>query len=293
MSTINTTARQFINAATKHGINVPDAITTAMASSPREQLNGHLDGIPSITEAIHTALNAGKNPATDKQVQAAITARNIWQGAGDLDSLHDRRVSAAFRDSWAQIVDAVDAIFSNAAETFTDAHQVLAGKHLNHADAEAIRRAGGDALTAWAAALGAEEVLTAIPALMTAAHVTANPAAYGNTGRVYWVVLPNLDTWNGKDQPDVKNLWAVLDTGATLTLARTAHEAQQRAQLVTQEQALANAARAAAARKGGFGEDARPIEYTGADNIRRVITGERIARSISTVKNAFGHEQEV
>lgn len=279
MSNINTTARQFINAATKHGIDVPDAITTAMASSPREQLNNHLDGIPSITEAIHTALNAGKNPATDKQVQAAITARNIWQGAGDLDALHDRRIANAFRDSWDQIVEAVNTVFAPAAETFTDAHQVLAGKRLDHTDAEAIRRAGGDALTAWAAALGAEETLGAIPAMLTAAHVTATPSAYGNTGRVYWAVLPNLDTWNGREQPKITDLWAVLDTDATLTLAHTAHEAQQRAQMVHKEQQLAQAARAAANNKGGFGEGVATVRYLGADGKERTIDGRGTIRN--------------
>ncbi|MCT1996674.1 hypothetical protein M3C58_00380 [Brachybacterium muris] len=271
MSNIQSTAKQFINAATKHGINVPDAITTAIASNPREQLRSHLDGTPTINEAIHAALNAGKNPATDKQVQAAITARNIWQGAGDLDALHDRRISGAFRDSWDQIIEAVNTIFAPAAETFTDAHQVLASKHLDHNDAEAIRRAGDTALTAWAAALGAEETLGAIPAMLTAAHVTANPAAYGNMRRIYWTVLPNLDTWNGNEQPKITDLWAVLDTDATLTLARTAGEAQQRAQLVHKEQQLANEARAAANKKGGFGEGVATVRYLGADGKERTI----------------------
>ncbi|MCT1653668.1 hypothetical protein [Brachybacterium muris] len=271
MSNIQSTAKQFINAANKHGITIPKDITTALANNPREQLHQHLDGTPTINEAIHAALNAGKNPATDKQVQAAITARNIWQGAGDLDALYDRRISSAFRDTWDQIIEAVDAVFSPAADTLTEAHTVLAAHRLDHTDAEAIRRAGGKALTAWAAALGAEETLNAIPAILIAAHVTANPSAYGNMSRAHWTVEPNLDTWNGNEQPKTSDLWAVLDTGATLTLARTANEAQERAQLVHKEQQLANKARAAAAGKGGFAEGIATARYVGADGRERTI----------------------
>lgn len=295
MSNIQSTAKQYIKAATALGIEIPNAITQVLdpANSPAVQLARHLDGIPTPAEAVTACIDAGKDPSTSKDVQRALTAQQVRAAAGNLPAALERRIANTFQTEWDNIIDAANDVFEPAAHTLTDAHQVLASRGLDLTRADDIRRAGGDALTAWAAGVTAADTLRQIPALLTAAWITGRPNAYGQLGRIYWAALPDLDTWNSSTQVDVQDPWAVLDAGAALTLARTAPEAQHRAQLASREQALANAARAAAARRGGFGEDARPIEYEGADGVTRTITGERVARSISTVKSAFGHEQEV
>jgi hypothetical protein len=287
MSTnLQITTSSYQRTARAAGVAIPEAISAVLdpAVHPRAQLDKHLSDIPTTEAAIAQALNAGKNPATDKGVILAINAQRVRERTGNLDAVQDRRITAAFREQWDAIVDAVQAVFDPAAEAFTRAHQVLAAHSLDHEDTDAIRRAGGEAVTAWAAALTAQEVLAQVPTILTNAAISAGHAAFGDAGRMHWTIVPNLDTWISAP-PNTKDLWSVLDSGATLNLARNINEAQQRAALPHRERALANEARAAANGRGGFGGDDRPISYIGADgkrrttdhngNIRSYIEGQR------------------
>lgn len=262
------------------GVTIPDAISTALdpAQHPRAQLEAHLADIPTTEAAIATALNAGKNPATDKGVILALNAQRVRERTGNLDAVHDQRITSTFREEWDNIVDAVRAVFDPAAEAFTNAHQVLAQKGLAHEDTDAIRRTGGEAVTAWAAALTAQEVLTQVPTILTNAAISAGFAQFAGGIRTHWTIVPNLDTWTS-DEPNVRDLWAVLDSGATLDLASTISEAQHRAQLTNRERALANEARAAARGRGGFSGDDKPIIYTGADGKQRTTNAIGTIRS--------------
>jgi predicted DNA binding protein len=199
----------------------------------------------------------------------ALHAQRIRERTGNLDAIHDQRITATFREQWDNIVDAVQAVFDPAAEAFTRAHQVLASKGLDHEDTDAIRRTGGEAVTAWAAALTAQEVLAQVPSILTNAAISAGFTQFANGNRAHWTIIPNLDTWTN-DEPNVKDLWSVLDSGATLDLAHSISEAQQRAQLTNRERALAREARAAARGRGGFGGDTEAIPYTGADGKQRI-----------------------
>lgn len=271
MSTnLQITTSAYQRTARAAGVTIPDAISAALdpTAHPRAQLEAHLADIPTTEAAIATALNAGKNPATDKGVILALNAQRVRERTGNLDAVHDQRITSTFREGWDNIVDAVQAVFDPAAAAFTHAHQVLASKGLHHEDTDTIRRTGGAAVTAWAAALTAQEVLAQVPTILTNAAISAGFTQFGNGTRAHWTILPNLDTWTS-DEPNVRDLWAVLDSGATLDLASTISEAQHRAQLTNRERALANEARAAAQGRGGFGGDDKPIIYTGADGKQR------------------------
>lgn len=259
----------FKAAARSIGLDIPAPIAAALdpAAHPRAQLHEHLGGIPSIPEAIHAALNAGKNPATDKGVAEALKARQIWAGSGDLDAVQEQRIAAALREHWDALAEAVDAIYTPAAQAFTDAHALLKRHGIDPNDRDAIIRHGGDVLAAWADATGRLTVYRKTGAVMSQA---AAIIAHGNTGnRKHWTTVPNLDTWT-REQPDASDPWAVLDSGATLSLARTRTEAEQRATLVHRERELARAARQGLASSGGFGlAPNSEVTYLGADGTRR------------------------
>lgn len=281
MSTnLQITTSSYQRTARAAGVAIPEAISSALdpTQHPRAQLEANLADIPTAEAAIAQALNAGKNPATDKAVILALNAQRVRERTGNLDAVQDQRITAAFRDHWDAIVDAVAAVFDPAAEAFTRAHQVLAARGLNHEDTDAIRRTGGEAVTAWAAALTAQEVLTQVPTILTNAAISAGHVAFGDGARRHWTIVPNLDTWIDQ-QPNTKDLWSVLDSGATLNLARNISEAQDRATLPHRERALANEARAAAHGRGGFGGDDRPISYIGADGKRRTTDHNGTIRS--------------
>src|SRR5699024_9498935 len=114
-------------------------------------------------------------------------------------------------------VRVVDALYAPAARDLTDAHEALTKTGLEHSDTDGIRRAGGDALAAWAKALAAQEVYNLAPQILSNAHLAGHPGLGG--GRALWTVKPNLDTWT-KEEPNARDPWAVLATGATLNLAR-------------------------------------------------------------------------
>lgn len=267
-----TAARTFETEAHKIGIPTPDKVTAVLKSdaSPRAQLKAYTDSIPRVPEAMHAALNAGKNPVTDKDVQRAVTAQAILANTGDIDAVRAGRVATAFRDTWNEIIDAAQAKFNPAAEAFTHAHSLLRDKGIDPDDSDMIRRVGGEVLAAWGQALTAEETIKRIPTILTQAHIAGHPHRYGQGGRAYWTINPNLDTWAEDGAPDIKDPWAVLDTGATLSLARSRAEAESRAQMIARERRLAAAARANAGTRGGFGAgDITPITYTGADGATR------------------------
>lgn len=276
MSNITMTAKQFTDAAAKYGIAVPDSITTALAANPRAQLQELTADAMDATTAIHAALDKGVDPTADSDVQRALAVKAVRSSTGDLDGLYGRRVSAAFRGAWDQIVEAVDAVFTPQAAAYTDAHRVLKGNGLDLQNTEDIRRAGGAALTAWAAALGAQEILEATPRILVAAYLTANPGAYGNMSRSHFTIIPALDSWV-RETPSTSDLWAVLDSGATLDLAHTYDEAVERATMVAREQQLANQARREAVRRGS--DDQGPATYVGVDGRTRTTDARGMIRS--------------
>lgn len=87
---------------------------------------------------------------------------------------------------------------------------------------------------------------------MSHAHLTASNSLVRGYGRAHWTVTPNLDTWTN-EEPNIRDAWAVLKSGAELRLARTRDEAEDRAQMVHRERQLAKQARRSATRNHGFG----------------------------------------
>lgn len=267
-----TTASTFATYARRIGVTTPSSITALLRpdAHPRARLNAWTEDVPSVPEAMHAALNAGKNPVTDKDVQRAVTAQAVRANTGDLGAVHAGRVAAAFREAWDEIIDAVTAVFDPAAEAFTRAHALLKEKGVSHDNPDQIRRIGGDTLAAWGQALTAEEIIKVTPTVLTNAHIAGHPTQYGQGRRAYWTITPNLDTWAEEGAPDMKNPWTVLDSGATLSLARSSREAEDRVRLVSRERQIAANARANSSSRGGFGAgDTTPITYVGADGVTR------------------------
>lgn len=264
-NTVTRTARQL-------GISLPDPIQDALNpdNHPRAQLDAHNADTPTVQAAIHAALTAGKNPATDKTVQKAITLRDVYAGAGNLDAIHAAHIVDAFTTHWDTFTNAVNTIFAPAAQALTTGHQALTEHHLTPHDVDAIRTAGPTVLTAWAAAVNAIDTINLTGRLMSHARVLGYAPHTIHSDRAHWTITPNLDTWIDHT-PRLTDLWAVLDSGATLSLATTLDEATHRAQLVNRERSLATEALNASKTRGGFGAEQQTITYTGADGHTRTI----------------------
>ncbi|MDV2477839.1 hypothetical protein F8M49_25020 [Rhodococcus zopfii] len=151
------TARAVIANTRKLGCTIPDAIDAADERATRfTEAAGHI-GAPDgeLIDAFLAAVDTGKDPAADKNVQRALTADRLANE--NLRAAIDHHAAVliidALIDHAQHLFDEWHTITNRASTALTDAHAVLGDTDLD--DTKAVVRLGGRAADAWANATNA------------------------------------------------------------------------------------------------------------------------------------------
>ncbi|OWY79407.1 hypothetical protein [Rhodococcus sp. BUPNP1] len=206
------------------GIDIPEPITTvearakAIAKAAESVAPAHHD----VLAAIIRAVDAGKNPVDDKEVQRMLAGQNLANDA----ILHGLRAEAAqllteaLIEHQGLLFDAWRIQFQKAATDLTAAHNALGGISL--ADTESVVRMGPDASTAWSTATNA---LTTLRDVMTAWQTwatTTRQVTINNAYAVLRVAEVDWHTYRDHQLAGSIDYWKLTGLGIRLDLADVA-----------------------------------------------------------------------
>lgn len=155
---------QILNGFTDSGAKAPKAFTDAHERATRIATAARNLGAGqgALAQAVMQALDAGRDPATDPDVQRIAVAGLIANPG--IEQQIDALAFEAFREACATHTDAIVNAwrkpFDAAAATLADAHQRLGNVALE--DTTAIIAKGGDAADVWAQAQAATKTIEAV-----------------------------------------------------------------------------------------------------------------------------------
>ncbi len=215
------------------GAALPDAITDAVEQYTRVttaagQLHGTTGMVP-----IHTlaALDAGRNPFEDPEVQQAMVADHLAQinGITQVESIAADRFTDTLRQHASDVITALQVVVDTAAAAVTRAAKALGG--VDPADPNAVLRLGGRAAEAWGQHQVAAKQLDAVN---TARGVIGQALRWNEPGKqvrsLRWAALTvaQIDEY-GSAAPE-----QLVRAGITLALA-DGTELQRRQQSIAAE----------------------------------------------------------
>lgn len=224
-----------INAAKATGVSLPKPVRDHL--DRRQRIEAKLNNIypagNARAAAFIAAVDAGRDPATDPEMQRVLTAEQL-AGEG-----HRSVVSAQLdADLIETLIEHADKIitswakpFDTAATTLTEAHAILG--QLDLADTAAVVRLGGAAAEAWASAQAAVGMLATIDQGWCALAGITHTADTGRAHAPLRMLDVTLQQWNDHRLSDTKPApWQYVRAGLPMTLP-TAAEYRARGQRLT------------------------------------------------------------
>ncbi|MFD6676060.1 hypothetical protein ACFWDA_17035 [Rhodococcus zopfii] len=214
-------ARAVIANTRKLGCTIPDGIDAADLRATRLTDAGDQIGPPDgeLIDAFLAAVDAGKDPAADKNVQRALTA----------DRLANENLRAAISNHAAtlligalvehapQLFDEWDAITNRASTALTEAHAVLADTDLD--DTKAVVQLGGKAADAWAKATNAVAIIDRLNLVWQQwAEVTRRAPSNAAYCNLRFADITPAD-WQAHKLAGRVDPWTLVRIGYTLELA--------------------------------------------------------------------------
>lgn len=230
------TAQRALATARKAGVQIPKPIIDAEQRATRIANYSTNLASPELIDALVTAIDAGKDITTDKNVAAALQAQQLVN-----EGIRERMRNQAgqiltdaltIRDE--ELFDALTTVFDKAADQLATAHTTLGDVDINNADA--VLRLGGHAAEAWAVAKSGVATIDTINKTWAAwAQVTklAPIDAHWQTLRIADV---DWHTWHTNKLAGNPNPWKLTQLGITLSLA-DANEYRQRHEALQTERA--------------------------------------------------------
>ena len=238
-----TTAGTILTLMAQNDVDAPEVVAALGRAREIENAATRIGlGRGALGEAVFAALDAGRDPATDPEVQRAITA-NYLDNPGVAEAVREaaygraRAVCDEYRDD---IVTAWRKPFNVAAATLAGAYDRIGEVELDNADA--ILRNGGDIAEVWAKARAAVATIRAIRNGWSTLAEFTRAVNVDNHFRPLNFIDPTVDQWLGDHLRESRiDAWDATRGGYTLALP-TFDEYRQRIARITAEVAAAERA---------------------------------------------------
>jgi len=225
------------------GAKVPADLTKAIARAAkiREAVYSIRSGRQDLAAATLTAIDAGRDPAADPEVQAILTRRALTDGVEVLvANMVDADVVTALQGNVDALIESWQAPFDKAAQEIATAAASLGNIDLDNA-ADVLHK-GGNAAEQWGIATRANRTIREITdAWTTLAHQTGF-APLNRHHIVMRMAEPTLEQWEDQ-QLQERNIsaWEANGLGLKLSLANRETLPQRINSIATQRAARAQA----------------------------------------------------
>lgn len=218
-----------VKTSTSVGVKLPAEVTAAYETATRvirEAQQLYPKG--GLAEPVYAALSAGRDPATDPEVQRTylamqLGAQGITQG---VENIASEELRVAFSKHAETIVTAWTKPFGQAATALQTAHARLGNVQLD--DTVAVLEVGGDAAEVWAKA---QTAVTRIDAILAAWAELAALTRLANVSALYPALrLLTTDATRWRDLELTRRRigpWEATTLGLTLSLPTLAEYSQR------------------------------------------------------------------
>lgn len=183
-------AQQAVNQMRQLELTVPTWLETAIAEHREvtEAIASNGDPRAALTERVHDAVLAGRDPLSDKGITAAAVATLADPSAlgTDLQKLADQRITDTLRDNGDELVDLVQTEMRAAVSTAVEAHQTIGDVDLQ--DGSKLTGATPAFARAWSEAITAMSRLERLQQLAVAVK-SATGVGNASTNGTYKVLL--------------------------------------------------------------------------------------------------------
>lgn len=215
-----TTATTILTLIEQHNVKAPKVTAAIKRAQEIETAATRLGvSVNAASDAVFAALDAGRDPAADAEVQRAITA-NYLDNPGMAQHVREAaygRARAVCVDYLDDIVDAWSEPFNAAAATLADAHEHIGHVQLDNADA--ILRHGGDIAEVWAKARAAVTTIRAVRLGWTSLAEFTGAVNVDGHYRALVTIDPTAEQWIGDHLRESNvDAWEATLKGYTLDL---------------------------------------------------------------------------
>jgi len=219
-----TVANQILTTFKTTGIKAPKRLTDAANRATRLDAAarniGAGAGRDGLAVAVTVALDAGRDPAADPDVQRLLTGQQLaanYNLADEITAAAYEAVREVCREHADEIVLAWRKPFDKAAATLTAARSRIGSVPLE--DSAEILRQGGDVADTWAAAQRAAATIDTIAAGWYALATFTRLAQPTTRHRPLRIAEVDYDQWTEHGLTDAKaNPWTAVLAGLTLSL---------------------------------------------------------------------------
>lgn len=240
--TDRSTATQIITAITTTEAKVPKTVTDTYARAVKlsEATRNLSAGSGALAVAVAAALEDGRDPTADPEVQRVLTASQL---ANDgvmqaVDGIAFDRFRDVCREHADTIVAALRKPFDQAAAALNEAHDRIGSVPLDNT--AAIIAKGGDAADAWASAQAASATIEAVVSGWSALGDFTRLAPLAPRYRTLRLAAVDLDTWhNHRLAHGTATPWEAVLAGLDLHLP-TFSEYRDRVRSLEDQQAQAD-----------------------------------------------------
>ena len=220
--TDRTTVKAIFNSCSATGVEAPKALTDAYERTVRISDAARALGVGqgAVADAVYQALDAGRDPAGDKQVIRVLTAGQL-DNPGIAQAV-DSRAYADLLEVCVQhadgLVDAWRVPFDRAADQLLAIHGVAGPTPLD--DSAAWLRRGGDAAGTWATAQSAQATIAAVESGWSALGQFTRLAPADPRHRALRLVDASFEQWQANELAGRKlSPWELVCSGLELGLA--------------------------------------------------------------------------
>ena len=217
--TDRTSATQLINSLAQTGAKTPVVVTEAWSTTARLSRGVREIGVypEVIYDAVASALERGKDPAADPEVQrilasGRISNEGVIAGVDNIAYDRFRKVCVANAD---EIVDALREPFDAAVKRLIEAHAVLGSIDL--ADTDSVAR--NDTGSTWGVATAAVATISNIISGWMALGEFANVVTLNPRHQVLRIAAPTFEQWETHElEGRHAEPWVLLNEGLDLSL---------------------------------------------------------------------------
>ncbi|MGY1691998.1 hypothetical protein [Geodermatophilus sp. SYSU D01105] len=225
--------RTIHTAAEQVGAKLPTNVLEAWERSNRitEAVEQLYPPQGALVTAVIAALDADRDPATDKTVQRVLTAQRLGSSSGPVHNgartVLDADLVRVLRANVDGILTALAGPFNAAAATLAACHARLGDVDLD--DTTTIVRQGGDAAAVWAEARAAVTVIERVDLAWSTLAMATMFAPVGGNHAALRITEATAEQWHSLDElrRSRVNPWFVVRAGLPLTLASGADYARR------------------------------------------------------------------
>jgi len=219
--TDRTSATQLINSLAQTGAKTPVVVTEAWSTTARLSRGVREIGVypEVIYDAVASALERGKDPAADREVQRILASGRISNEGviAGVDNIAYDRFRKVCVDHADEIVDALREPFDAAVKRLTEAHVAIGPIDL--ADTDTVARRGDTTASMWAVATAAVAAIGNIVTGWMALGEFADVVTLNPRHQVLRIAAPTFEQWetHGLEGRHAEP-WVLLNEGLDLSL---------------------------------------------------------------------------